>query len=82
MFHTNGFGSTTLGPSVPDLVALTNEALSISITQKKSIIDTTTIRSALHRKNLGFASRRKTGSGAWDPFLSDRKGCSTKCTFK
>nr|YP_010185595.1 Ycf2 protein [Epilobium hirsutum]YP_010185612.1 Ycf2 protein [Epilobium hirsutum]QVL23092.1 Ycf2 protein [Epilobium hirsutum]QVL23109.1 Ycf2 protein [Epilobium hirsutum] len=50
MFHTNGFGSTTLGPSVPDLVALTNEALSISITQKKSIIDTTTIRSALHRK--------------------------------
>ncbi|TYI60751.1 hypothetical protein E1A91_D10G125400v1, partial [Gossypium mustelinum] len=32
-----------------DLVALTNEALSISIAQKKSIIDTNTIRSALHR---------------------------------
>ncbi|KAG4125681.1 hypothetical protein ERO13_D10G110850v2 [Gossypium hirsutum] len=31
------------------LVALTNEALSISIAQKKSIIDTNTIRSALHR---------------------------------
>nr|YP_009914947.1 Ycf2 [Chuquiraga oppositifolia]YP_009914966.1 Ycf2 [Chuquiraga oppositifolia]QLF67656.1 Ycf2 [Chuquiraga oppositifolia]QLF67674.1 Ycf2 [Chuquiraga oppositifolia] len=50
MFHTNGFGSITLGSNARDLVALTNEALSISITQKKSIIDTNTIRSALHRQ--------------------------------
>jgi hypothetical protein len=33
-----------------DLVALTDEALSISISQKKSIIDTNTIRLALHRQ--------------------------------
>nr|QVO59399.1 Ycf2 protein [Aconitum scaposum]QVO59416.1 Ycf2 protein [Aconitum scaposum] len=50
MFHTNGFGSITMGSNARDLVALTNEALSISITQKKSIIDTNTIRSALHKK--------------------------------
>ncbi|TYJ45903.1 hypothetical protein E1A91_A02G087600v1 [Gossypium mustelinum] len=50
MFHTNGFGSITVGSNARDLVALTNEALSISITQKKSIIDTNTIRSALHRQ--------------------------------
>ncbi|KAH9705562.1 hypothetical protein KPL70_011929 [Citrus sinensis] len=50
MFHTNGFGSITMGSNARDLVALTNEALSISITQKKSIIDTNTIRSALHRQ--------------------------------
>jgi hypothetical protein len=52
MFHTNGFGSITmgLGSNVRDLVAFINEALSISITQNKSIIDTNTIRSALHRQ--------------------------------
>nr|YP_010505308.1 Ycf2 [Chrysosplenium echinus]YP_010505325.1 Ycf2 [Chrysosplenium echinus]UXE34025.1 Ycf2 [Chrysosplenium echinus]UXE34042.1 Ycf2 [Chrysosplenium echinus] len=50
MFHTNGFGSISMGSNARDLVALTNEALSISITQKKSIIDTNTIRSALHRQ--------------------------------
>ncbi|KAL8492500.1 hypothetical protein ACS0TY_023905 [Phlomoides rotata] len=50
MFHTNGFGSITMGSNARDLVALTNEALSINITQKKSIIDTKTIRSALHRQ--------------------------------
>nr|GEU47163.1 uncharacterized protein ycf2 [Tanacetum cinerariifolium] len=50
MFHTNGFGSIARGSNARDLVALTNEALSISITQKKSIIDTSTIRSALHRQ--------------------------------
>ncbi|KAH0854204.1 hypothetical protein HID58_090124 [Brassica napus] len=53
-FHTNGFESITMGSSARDLVALTNEALSIS----------------------------KIGSGSWDPFLSDRKGCCTKCTYK
>ena len=63
MFHTNRFGSITMGSNARDLVVLTNEALSISITQKKSIIDTNTIRSALHRQTwsdpretLGLAS--------------------------
>uniref|UniRef100_A0A2C9U291 Protein Ycf2 n=1 Tax=Manihot esculenta TaxID=3983 RepID=A0A2C9U291_MANES len=57
MFHTNGFGSITMGSNVRDLVALTNEALSISITQKKSIIDTNIIRSALHRQTWDLRSR-------------------------
>ncbi|AES94959.1 ycf2-like protein [Medicago truncatula] len=52
MFDTNGCRSTTLGSNVRDLVALTNEALAISIIQKKSIIDTDVIRSALHRQIL------------------------------
>nr|QXJ79882.1 Ycf2 protein [Gymnadenia crassinervis]QXJ79899.1 Ycf2 protein [Gymnadenia crassinervis] len=57
MFHTNGFGSITMGSNARDLVALINEALSISITQKKSIIETNTIRSALHRKTWDFRSQ-------------------------
>nr|YP_009571813.1 hypothetical protein RF2 [Rivina humilis]YP_009571830.1 hypothetical protein RF2 [Rivina humilis]QBC69764.1 hypothetical protein RF2 [Rivina humilis]QBC69765.1 hypothetical protein RF2 [Rivina humilis] len=57
MFHTNGFGSITMGSNVRDLVALTNEALLISITQKKSIIDTNTIRSALHRQTWDLRSQ-------------------------
>nr|YP_010974795.1 Ycf2 [Lysiana exocarpi]YP_010974803.1 Ycf2 [Lysiana exocarpi]WNR57372.1 Ycf2 [Lysiana exocarpi]WNR57380.1 Ycf2 [Lysiana exocarpi]WNR57437.1 Ycf2 [Lysiana exocarpi]WNR57445.1 Ycf2 [Lysiana exocarpi] len=57
MFHTNGFGSITIGSNARDLVALTNEALSISITQKKSIIDTNTIRSALHRQTWDLRSQ-------------------------
>nr|GLL25511.1 hypothetical chloroplast RF21 [Ipomoea trifida] len=57
MFHTNGFGSITMGPNARDLVALTNEVLSISITQKKSIIDTNTIRSALHRQTWDLRSQ-------------------------
>nr|QZH79966.1 hypothetical chloroplast RF21 [Asarum pulchellum]QZH79989.1 hypothetical chloroplast RF21 [Asarum pulchellum] len=57
MFHTNGFGSITTGSNARDLVALTNEALSISITQKKSIIDTNTIRSALHRQTWDLRSQ-------------------------
>nr|YP_009642731.1 hypothetical chloroplast RF2 [Medicago biflora]QCO74216.1 hypothetical chloroplast RF2 [Medicago biflora] len=57
MFHTNGFGSITLGSNVRDLVALTNEALSISIIQKKSIIDTNIIRFALHRQTWDFRSQ-------------------------
>uniref|UniRef100_UPI0030C687CA AAA family ATPase n=1 Tax=Bradyrhizobium sp. TM233 TaxID=2599801 RepID=UPI0030C687CA len=56
MFHTNGFGSITLGSNVQDLVALTNEALSISIIQKKSIIDTNLIRSALHKQTWDLRS--------------------------
>ncbi|KAJ8429317.1 hypothetical protein Cgig2_025073 [Carnegiea gigantea] len=50
MFQTNGFGSITMSSNVRDLIALTNEALSISITRKKSIIDANTIRLALHRQ--------------------------------
>ena len=57
MFHTNGFGSITMGSNVRDLVALTNEALSISITQRKSIIDTNIIRSALHRQTWDLRSQ-------------------------
>nr|YP_009861543.1 hypothetical protein RF2 [Mirabilis himalaica]YP_009861561.1 hypothetical protein RF2 [Mirabilis himalaica]QKN19440.1 hypothetical protein RF2 [Mirabilis himalaica]QKN19458.1 hypothetical protein RF2 [Mirabilis himalaica]QKX48349.1 Ycf2 [Mirabilis himalaica]QKX48367.1 Ycf2 [Mirabilis himalaica] len=57
MFHTNGFGFITMGSNVRDLVSLTNEALSISITQKKSIIDTNTIRSALHRQTWDLRSQ-------------------------
>nr|YP_010259001.1 hypothetical chloroplast RF21 [Chiloglottis cornuta]YP_010259009.1 hypothetical chloroplast RF21 [Chiloglottis cornuta]UIX23871.1 hypothetical chloroplast RF21 [Chiloglottis cornuta]UIX23879.1 hypothetical chloroplast RF21 [Chiloglottis cornuta] len=57
MFHTNGFGSITMGSNARDLVALLNEALSISITQKKSILETNTIRSALHRKTWDFRSQ-------------------------
>nr|UEE84023.1 Ycf2 [Paris guizhouensis]UEE84109.1 Ycf2 [Paris axialis]UEE85047.1 Ycf2 [Paris vaniotii]UEE85305.1 Ycf2 [Paris variabilis]UEE85907.1 Ycf2 [Paris lihengiana]WRK69070.1 hypothetical protein RF2 [Paris sp. SP-2023a] len=57
MFHTNGFGSITMGSNARDLVALINGALSISITQKKSIIETNTIRSALHRQTWNFRSQ-------------------------
>lgn len=57
MFFTTGLGSITLGSTVRDLVALSNEALSISIIQKKSILDTNIIRSALHRKTWDFRSQ-------------------------
>nr|BDB16058.1 hypothetical chloroplast RF21 [Onobrychis gaubae] len=57
MFHTNGLGSITMGSNVRDLAALTNEALSISIIQKKSILDTTIIRSALHRQTWDLRSQ-------------------------
>nr|AXR93999.1 hypothetical protein RF2 [Colocasia esculenta]AXR94000.1 hypothetical protein RF2 [Colocasia esculenta]AXR94083.1 hypothetical protein RF2 [Colocasia esculenta]AXR94084.1 hypothetical protein RF2 [Colocasia esculenta]AXR94167.1 hypothetical protein RF2 [Colocasia esculenta] len=57
MFHTNGFGSITVGSNARDLVALINEALSISIRQKKSIIETNTIRSALHRQTWDLRSQ-------------------------
>nr|QJD21014.1 hypothetical chloroplast RF21 [Trifolium resupinatum] len=57
MFRTNAFGSITLGSNIRDLVALSNEALSISIIQKKSILDTNIIRSALHRQTWDFRSQ-------------------------
>ncbi|KAL3629783.1 Protein Ycf2 [Castilleja foliolosa] len=57
MFHTKRFGSITMGSNARDLVALTREALSISITQKKSILDTNTIRSALHRQTWDLRSQ-------------------------
>jgi hypothetical protein len=47
----------TMGSNVRDLVALTNEALSISITQNKLIIDTNIIRSALHRQTWDLRSQ-------------------------
>nr|YP_009739308.1 hypothetical chloroplast RF21 [Hyacinthoides non-scripta]YP_009739325.1 hypothetical chloroplast RF21 [Hyacinthoides non-scripta]QIC20127.1 hypothetical chloroplast RF21 [Hyacinthoides non-scripta]QIC20144.1 hypothetical chloroplast RF21 [Hyacinthoides non-scripta] len=59
-FHTNGFGSITMGSNARDLVALINEALSISITQKKSIIETNTIRSALHRQTWDLRSQGRS----------------------
>nr|YP_010832507.1 hypothetical chloroplast RF21 [Astragalus oxyglottis]WFG51945.1 hypothetical chloroplast RF21 [Astragalus oxyglottis] len=57
MYNTNGFGSITMGYNIRDLVALTNEALSISIIQKKSIIDTNIIRSALHKQTWDLRSQ-------------------------
>ncbi|CAI0433468.1 unnamed protein product [Linum tenue] len=57
MLHTKGFGSIIMGSNVRDLVALTNEALSISITQKKSMLDTNIIRSALHRQTWDLRSQ-------------------------
>nr|WDS80565.1 Ycf2 protein [Lantana camara]WDS80566.1 hypothetical chloroplast RF21 [Lantana camara] len=50
MFDTNGSESITLCPHPRELAALTNGALSISISQGKSIIDPDTIRFALHRQ--------------------------------
>nr|YP_010132592.1 hypothetical protein RF2 [Vicia cracca]QQD90339.1 hypothetical protein RF2 [Vicia cracca] len=61
IFDTNGLGSITLGSNVRDLVALTNEALSISIIQKKSSIDTNIIRSALHKQTWDFRSQIRGG---------------------
>ena len=46
-----------MGSDVRDLVALTNETLSISIIQKKSITDTKIIRSVLHRQTWDFRSQ-------------------------
>lgn len=54
VFDTNGFGSIIMSSNPLDLVALTNAVLSISIKQKKSIIDTNTIRLALHRQSWDF----------------------------
>jgi hypothetical protein len=57
MFHTKAFGSITTSSSALDLVALSNEALSISIPHKKCIIETNTIRLALHRKTWGLRAK-------------------------
>nr|YP_010392347.1 NADH dehydrogenase subunit 2 [Campanula pallida]UPX07956.1 NADH dehydrogenase subunit 2 [Campanula pallida] len=45
------FESLTLGSNAQDLAALTEEALSISLSQGKFIIDSNTIRHAVHRQN-------------------------------
>jgi hypothetical protein len=57
MFHTKRFGSVTMGSNVRDLVALTDEALLTSISQKKSIIGTNIIISALHRQTWDLRSQ-------------------------
>nr|YP_004123459.1 Ycf2 [Rhizanthella gardneri]YP_004123462.1 Ycf2 [Rhizanthella gardneri]ADK25941.1 Ycf2 [Rhizanthella gardneri]ADK25942.1 Yfc2 [Rhizanthella gardneri] len=58
MFRANGFGGPiTMGSNAQDLITLINEALSISITQKKSIIETHTIRLAIHKKTWDFRSQ-------------------------
>ena len=62
VFHTKKFGPIALGSSARDLVALTNEILSISITQKKEIIDTNTIRLALHRQTWDLRARIRPAS--------------------
>nr|YP_010006737.1 Ycf2 [Passiflora cerradensis]YP_010006753.1 Ycf2 [Passiflora cerradensis]QNR05504.1 Ycf2 [Passiflora cerradensis]QNR05520.1 Ycf2 [Passiflora cerradensis] len=50
MFHTNGSWSIPMGSNVRNLVALTNEALSISIAQRKSIVDNNIMKLAFHRQ--------------------------------
>nr|YP_010248255.1 Ycf2 [Codonopsis pilosula]YP_010248279.1 Ycf2 [Codonopsis pilosula]QTK21304.1 Ycf2 [Codonopsis pilosula]QTK21305.1 Ycf2 [Codonopsis pilosula] len=57
IFHTNGLESITMGSTAREVVALTNEALSISLVTGKSIIDDNTIRSALHRQTWDLRAR-------------------------
>nr|QWZ47218.1 hypothetical chloroplast RF2 [Cyclocodon parviflorus]QWZ47243.1 hypothetical chloroplast RF2 [Cyclocodon parviflorus] len=57
IFHTNVLESITMGSTAQEVVALTNEALSISLSQGKSIIDDNTIRSALHRQTWDLRAR-------------------------
>ncbi|KAI4974684.1 hypothetical protein ZWY2020_048291 [Hordeum vulgare] len=63
MFHPKGFGSITTNSSALDLVALSNEALSITIPHKKSILEKNTIRLALHRQTWGLRAKVRS---AWD----------------
>nr|ASA38238.1 hypothetical chloroplast RF2 [Lobelia sp. 2 EBK-2017]ASA38263.1 hypothetical chloroplast RF2 [Lobelia sp. 2 EBK-2017] len=49
-FQANGFAAITMGSNAQDLIALTNEALSISISHGQSIINENTIRFARHRQ--------------------------------
>nr|QVY58928.1 hypothetical chloroplast RF21 [Jasminum sambac]QVY58948.1 hypothetical chloroplast RF21 [Jasminum sambac]QVY59016.1 hypothetical chloroplast RF21 [Jasminum sambac]QVY59036.1 hypothetical chloroplast RF21 [Jasminum sambac] len=55
----NAFGSITLASSARDLRPLINDALLIGISQKKSIIDTNTIRCALHRETWEFQTQTR-----------------------
>ncbi|KAG9455505.1 hypothetical protein H6P81_000013 [Aristolochia fimbriata] len=82
MFHTNGFGSITMGSNARDLVALTNEALLISITQKKSILDTNTIRSALHRQTWDLRSQVRSVQDHGILFYQIGRAVAQKCTSK
>ncbi|KAF8652067.1 hypothetical protein HU200_063012 [Digitaria exilis] len=74
MFHTKGFGSITASSSALDLVALSNEALSISIPHKKSIIETNTIRLALHRQTWGLRAKILQNRQRKRPGQNDRSG--------
>nr|YP_010850254.1 hypothetical chloroplast RF2 [Lobelia zeylanica]YP_010850278.1 hypothetical chloroplast RF2 [Lobelia zeylanica]WGH11666.1 hypothetical chloroplast RF2 [Lobelia zeylanica]WGH11667.1 hypothetical chloroplast RF2 [Lobelia zeylanica] len=53
-FQAHGFAAINMGYRAQDVEALTNEALSISIVQGKSIIDENTIRFARHRQTWDF----------------------------
>lgn len=50
MFHAKGFRSITTSYSALDLVVFSNEALSLSILHKKSVIETNAIRLALYKE--------------------------------
>ncbi|KAL2924421.1 Protein Ycf2 [Bienertia sinuspersici] len=61
-----------MGSNVRDLVTLINEAYRLTLIQFDPLfID-----------KLGICDPGKIGSGSWDPFLSDRKGCCTKRNSK
>nr|YP_009092723.1 hypothetical protein ycf2 [Eustrephus latifolius]YP_009092743.1 hypothetical protein ycf2 [Eustrephus latifolius]AIR12577.1 hypothetical protein ycf2 [Eustrephus latifolius]AIR12580.1 hypothetical protein ycf2 [Eustrephus latifolius] len=55
--QANGLGSIIIGSTAQDLVALINGALSISISQSKSIIGPETVRLALYRQTWNFRDR-------------------------
>jgi hypothetical protein len=57
MLHTIGFKSITRSCGALDLVAFSNDALSISIPYKKPIIETNTIRLALQRQTWGLRAK-------------------------
>nr|YP_010689816.1 hypothetical chloroplast RF2 [Ceratostigma ulicinum]YP_010689834.1 hypothetical chloroplast RF2 [Ceratostigma ulicinum]WBR75441.1 hypothetical chloroplast RF2 [Ceratostigma ulicinum]WBR75459.1 hypothetical chloroplast RF2 [Ceratostigma ulicinum]WBR75525.1 hypothetical chloroplast RF2 [Ceratostigma ulicinum]WBR75543.1 hypothetical chloroplast RF2 [Ceratostigma ulicinum] len=58
MFHTNSFGSAlTMGYSARDLVALNHHAVSMTMAQKKSILDTHTVRLAFVGQTWTFRER-------------------------
>nr|YP_009456274.1 conserved hypothetical protein ycf2 [Vanilla pompona]YP_009456284.1 conserved hypothetical protein ycf2 [Vanilla pompona]AUJ22487.1 conserved hypothetical protein ycf2 [Vanilla pompona]AUJ22488.1 conserved hypothetical protein ycf2 [Vanilla pompona] len=54
IFHANGFDTLTMGSNVLDLGGFINNVLSISIAQKKSIIEMNTIRSIIHKTTWTF----------------------------
>nr|YP_010184960.1 Ycf2 [Pseudotsuga brevifolia]QVH34639.1 Ycf2 [Pseudotsuga brevifolia] len=69
---SNEFASRTIGYDARDLAALVNEALLISITRNKSVIDTNTIRLALQKHISSFQSM--DGSGQNDKRLIYKVG--------
>ncbi|KAL6492449.1 hypothetical protein OROGR_033407 [Orobanche gracilis] len=79
MFHTNGFGS--MGYNARELGAFTNEALSISITQNKSILDTNTLRFALHRQTWDLRAHVRSVQDHGLLSYQIGRACSTKCTY-
>nr|YP_010309947.1 hypothetical protein MRX01_pgp025 [Larix griffithii]UMY72448.1 hypothetical protein [Larix griffithii] len=69
---SNECASRTIGCDARDLTALVNEALLISITRKKSVIDTNTIRLALHKQISN--SKSMDGSDQNDKILIYKVG--------